>query len=338
MIKDYFLLSFGNLKQRGLRSWLTIIGIFIGIAAVVSLISLGNGLQEAITGQLGSLSIDILTVQNKGSGFGPPGSTVVEKLDDHDFGVIENVRGVDQVISRLIRVGSLEYNDISGFGFAASIPEDKKARDFIYENFDLEAEEGRLFEEGDKGKVLLGNNFLETEDFEKKFRVGKKVKINGKTLEIVGFLKQSSSLQANSLVLIMDKEMRDIFDAEKEHDVIVVQVQDKDKIEEVARDIERKLRNDRNEKIDEESFTVESPIQILNSVNLILNIINLIIVGIASISLLVGGIGIANTMYTSVVERTKEIGVMKAIEMKIPSRVNQVLNFLFRRFLIAKTK
>ena len=316
MIKDYFLLSFGNLKQRGLRSWLTIIGIFIGIAAVVSLISLGNGLQEAITGQLGSLSIDILTVQNKGSGFGPPGSTVVEKLNDHDLDVIKNVKGVDQVISRLIRVGSLEYNDISGFGFAASIPEDKEARDFIYENFDLEAEVGRLLDSGDKGKILLGNNFLETDDFEKKLRIGKKVKINGKTLEIVGILKQSSNIQANSIVLIMDKEMRDIFDAEKEHDVIVVQVKDKDKIEGVAKDIERKLRNDRNEKIGEESFSVESPIQILNTVNLILNIINLIIVGIASISLLVGGIGIANTMYTSVIERTKEIGVMKAIGAK----------------------
>ncbi len=313
MIKDYFLLSFKNLKQRGLRSWLTVLGIFIGIAAVVSLISLGAGLQEAITGQLGSLSIDILTVQNKGAGFGPPGSTVIEKLNDHDIELLKNIRGVDKVISRLIRVGSLEYNEISGFGFATNIPEEKELRNFIYDSFDLEAEVGRLLETGDKSKILLGNNFLETEDFGKKFYVGKKVKINGKDFEIVGILKSSGNIQMNGIVFMTDEGIRDLFDIEKEHDLIVVQVKDKDRIEEVANEIERKLRNDRNEKIEEESFTVESPIQTLNSVNTILNIINLIVVGIAAISLLVGGIGIANTMYTSVIERTKEIGVMKAI-------------------------
>jgi len=313
MIKDYFTLAFRNLRNRGLRSWLTVIGIFIGIAAVVSLISLGNGLQEAVTGQLGSLSIDILTLQNKGSGFGPPGSTVVKKLNNNDLKIVENINGVDLIITRLIRVGSLEFNDISGFGFAASIPEDKEPREFIYKNFDIEAEVGRLLDSNDKGKILLGNHFLDTEDFEKKLRVGKTVKINGKDFEVVGILAPSGNIQINHIVLMMSDDMEKLFDTKDEYDLIVIKVSDKDRIEEIAEEIERKLRNDRNEKLDEESFSVETPAQILNSVNLILNIINLIIVGIAAISLFVGGIGIANTMYTSVIERTKEIGIMKAI-------------------------
>src|SRR3989338_10439580 len=86
MLSDFFALALNNLKRRKLRSWLTMIGIFIGIAAVVALIGLGQGLQEAITGQFGLLSTDTLTIQNSGTGFGPPGSTVIEKLNEHDVG------------------------------------------------------------------------------------------------------------------------------------------------------------------------------------------------------------------------------------------------------------
>jgi len=313
MKKDYFFLAFGNLRHKGLRSWLTILGVFIGIAAVVSLISMGNGLETAITGQFGALSLDTLTIQNKGTGFGPPGSTVVEKLNDNDLEILENINGVDLVVPRLIRIGSLEYNGVRGFGFAADIPQGDGKREFIYDSFNLEAEEGRLLREEDQGKVMLGNSFLKTEDFEKPFRVGKNVLINGESFEIIGFLKQSSTFQLNSVVFMNSKDLVDLLDIEDEYDLFVVQIRDKDKIEEVAEDIERKLRNDRDEKIGEETFTVQTPLQALSSVQTILGIINLIIVGIAAISLLVGGIGIANTMYTSVLERTSEIGIMKAV-------------------------
>ena len=313
MFKDYFFLALGNLRHRGLRSWLTILGVFIGIAAVVSLISMGQGLETAITGQFGALSIDTLTIQNKGTGFGPPGSTVVEKLNKNDLKIIESVSGVDLVVPRLVRVGSLEYNDIAGFGFAADIPEEKEKREFIYSNFNFEAEEGRLLRENDDGKVMLGNFFLDTDDFEKDFRVGKTVKLNGKDFEIIGFLKQSSTFQLNTVVFMTTEDLKDIMDIEDEFDLFVAQVRDRDKIEEVGEEIERKLRRDRNEKEGEETFSVETPLQSLGAVNTVLNIINIIVIGIAMISLFVGGIGIANTMYTSVVERTKEIGIMKAI-------------------------
>jgi len=314
MIKDYFSLAFGNLRHRGLRSWLTILGVFIGIAAVVSLISMGQGLQTAITGQFGSLSVDTLTIQNKQTGFAPPGSAVVEKLNDRDLNIIENVRGVDFVIPRLIRVGKLEYNGVSGFGYGTDIPEEKKAREFIYNTFDAEAEEGRLLGEGDKGKIMLGNFFLETEEFGKPFQVGKKVLINNKEFEIVGILKRSSNFQLNVVVFFMNDDLEELFNTGgKEYDLIVAKIQNKNEIESVAEEIERKLRNDRNEKIGEESFTVETPLQSLKAVNNILNIINIIVIGIAAISLFVGGVGIANTMYTSVIERTREIGIMKAI-------------------------
>ena len=132
MISDYFSLAFGNLKHRGLRSWLTILGVFIGIAALVALVSLGDALQNAVTGQFSSLSTDKLIVQAAGTGFGPPGSTAVRKLNSHDVKIIESVQGVDKVISRLIRMGKLEYNKQLSFGYIGSIPEDKVELQIIF--------------------------------------------------------------------------------------------------------------------------------------------------------------------------------------------------------------
>ena len=313
MIFDYFKLALGNLRHRGLRSWLTILGIFIGIAAVVALISLGAGLKTAIVGQFGSLSIDKLTIQNKGTGFGPPGSTVIEKLTDKDIKIIENVRGVDVVIPRLIRIVKVTYNKIDSYTYVGDISETKEGANIIYTSFDAKAEEGRLLESDDIGKVLLGSDVANTNRFEKEISVGKKIEINGKSFEIIGILEKSSNFQINSVMIMTTGDLKELLNIGDEWDLLVAQVSDKDKIEGVAKDIEDSLRRDRKEKAGEESFSVETPLQALGAVNTILNIINAIVIGIAMISLLVGGIGIGNTMYTSVLERTREIGVMKAV-------------------------
>ena len=313
MIKDYFSLAFGNLRHRGLRSWLTILGVFIGIAAVVSLITMGQGLETAITGQLGGLAVDILDIQNKGVGFAPPGSTVIEKLNNHDIRIIEGVQGVEKVIPRLFRVGSLEYNGVAGFGYAMDIPEEEDFREFIYERSSFKAEEGRLLRAEDTGKVMLGNNFLTMDDFGKDFKVGKTVKINDDNFEIVGFLEKTDNFQLGGMVFMNNRDLKDLMNIDDEIDLISVQVTDKNDIEFVAEEIEDSFRRDRGEKEGEETFSVKTPLQSLAAVNNILNIINVIVIGIAMISLFVGGVGIANTMYTSVVERTKEIGIMKAV-------------------------
>jgi len=113
-----------------------------------------------------------------------------------------------------------------------------------------------------------------------------------------------------------EKDFKEILDIGDEYDLIAAQVEDQDEIVDVAKKIEDELRENRKEEIGEESFSVETPLQAFSAVSTILNMINLIVVGIAMISLFVGAIGIANTMYTSVLERTREIGIMKAIGAK----------------------
>ena len=310
---EFLRLSVKNLRKRKLRSWLTMIGIIIGIAAVVSLISLGDGLRTAITGQFGSLSTDKLTVQNSGTGFGPPGSTSVRKLTSHDIDVIEKVQGVDVAIGRLIRIAKVEYKKDVGYFYITNLPEDEKEQEIVYEAGLFKMDIGKLLK-NEKGKVLIGSQVAKS--FEKDINAGDNIIIQGESFEVIGVLKTSSTFTINSAIIMLNDGMRNLLDIGDEIDLIIVQLQKNANVEEVAERIENKLRKDRDEKPGEEDFSVQTPLQAISSVNTILDIINLIVSGIAAISLVIGGIGIANTMYTSVLERKKEIGTMKAVGAK----------------------
>ena len=331
MLKDFFTISLNNLKRRKLRSWLTMVGIFIGIAAVVALISLGQGLQTAVTGQMGALDVDSLTIQNAGTAFGPPGSGVVEKLNDHDLKIIEKVKGVKRANSLLLRMVQVRYNNAVRFEMMRGAPEKPEFYEKFYEAQSMEAIEGRLLKQGDIGKVLLGNNFAKKTKFDKAVTAGKTIKIQGKDFEVVGILKPSGSLLMNDAAITFHNELKDLLDIDNEIDMIVVTVENPDISEETAERIERALRKDRGLKEGEEDFSVQTPSQVLGAVNNILTAVNVVVVGIAMISLIVGGIGIANTMYTSVLERKKEIGTMKAIGAR---NSNILLIFLFESGLL----
>ena len=111
-IGDAFKLAFGNLIHRRLRSWLTLLGIFAGIAAIVALISLGQGLQGAVNSQFGSLGVNTLSVQGAGSNYGPPGTNAVGVIDDHDVRLLEDVPDVEMAIGRYIQATTIEWRII----------------------------------------------------------------------------------------------------------------------------------------------------------------------------------------------------------------------------------
>ncbi len=316
MLSEYFILASKNLRKRGLRSWLTMLGIFIGIAAVVSLISLSQGLEQAIVGQFSSLDPDKLIIENAGTGFGPPGSTAISPLVKHDVEIIEKTRGVENVIPRLIRIVKVEYNKEASFDYIASVPHDSEKIDIIVDALNVELSEGNFLKKEDKGKIVIGYDFTDENKFGKQVRLGANLNIQGEIFEVIGILEKGSTFQVNSVILMMEDDLRRIMDIEENIDIIVVQVENQKEIEEVAERIESELRRDRREKIGEETFSVQTPLQSISAISTILGIINIIVVGIASISILIGAIGIANTMFTSVLERRKEIGVMKAIGAK----------------------
>lgn len=304
MFKDYLNIAFTNLKHRGLRSWLTMIGIFIGIAAVVALISLGQGLETAITAQFSDLGTDKLTVQGKAGGFGPPGSGVVTPLTTEDVEVIDNVKGTELVIGRLLRAVEVNFKDDVNYAYMISMPEGEK-RTLAEDVFDFKAETGRLLKDGDNKKVFLGGSYSSGDIFERPVIVGDKISVQGEDFEVVGFLKKEGSFTTDGSIFMNTEPMRTLLNEPEEVDIIAIQIDNVDDIDKIAANVEKALRKHRNVEEGKEDFTVSTPQQTIETLTTILLVVQAVIIGIASISLLVGAVGITNTMYTSVLERRK---------------------------------
>lgn len=313
MIYDTFLLAVKNLKSRGVRSWLTLLGIFIGVTAVVALISLGNGLQIAVSSQFGVAQTEVITIQASGAqGFGPPGTATVIPLDDDDLNAIKRIGSVKRAIPRYIESGKLEYNDKLIFGYATNVPSGDD-RDFIYDQAG-EAEKGRLLRDSDYGKVILGHNFyVNKAGLGKEVIPGKTILLNDKSFEVVGILEKKGSFIFDNAVLMNDPDIKDLFNIDDEIDVIIVQPKDKNEINQVKEEIEKALRRTRGVKEGEEDFEVSTPESSLATINSILGGVKAFVVLVALISVFIGALGIVNTMTTSVLERRREIGIMKSI-------------------------
>lgn len=309
---DLFKLSLQNLSRRKLRAYLTMIGIFIGIAAVVALIGLGEGLRMAITAQFGFLGSDVLSVQASGMGMaGPPGTGAAEPLNDDLAKDLAKIPGVDTAINRYIKSGTLEFKDSFGIGFATNVPNGEN-RKTLNKLLNIKIGDGRNLKDGDTRKAVLGYNFKDKDGFG--VNVGDTILLQDKyKYEVVGIMEKKGSFIFDGMVLINEEQLLKDFDDDGTVNVIAVKVQDEKEIAKVKERVEKFLRKERDVKEGEENFAVESPQSTLDSLNSTLFAVQLFVIMIASISLLVGGIGITNTMYTAVLERTKEIGIMKSI-------------------------
>jgi putative ABC transport system permease protein len=310
---NYFKFAYRNLRKKGIRSYLTLLGICIGILAVVSLITLGNGLKMAVGSQFGVSATELITVQASGGGFGPPGADTINPLTKDDLNQIERLSSVKAAVGRVILSGRLEFNNKVIFGYATNIP-DGEDRKFIYNQLEAKPLAGRLLNDGESGKVFLGYNFYADKvGLGKPVVSGNKVNIQGRDFEVVGILEKKGSFIFDNLVFMNENDLQEMFDYGDELNFIAVLPTDKENIDRTKEDIEKLLRRLRDVKVGSEDFTVSTPEASLQQVNSILNAIQIFVIIIASISIFIGVIGIINTMGTSVLERKKEIGIMKAI-------------------------
>jgi putative ABC transport system permease protein len=314
MLKDYIIYIFRNFTHRKIRGWLTILGILIGIASVVALISVAQGMQDSIARQFEKMGTNKIIIMPGGGGafFGAFAGKMLTK---DDLEIVRESEGVDIATEMFFRMGKIKFRDETRTTYIIGFPTDKEGLGIIISMQGFEAEKGRQIREGDKYDATLGYRYWSGENaiFEKDIELRNTITIEGQDFEVVGLIKRIGNPEDDAQIYIPIETAREIFDEPDEVTYIYLQVKDGYTPQKVAETIKEDLRDFRDEEEGEETFSVQTFEQLMSQLTQVLGIVGSVLVIIALISLVVGGIGIMNTMYTSVLERTHEIGVMKAI-------------------------
>lgn len=314
MLKEYFKIAIKNLKTRLLRSWLTILGIVIGVFLIMSLVSLSEGLKNTVLKQLRAVGTDIVMIL--------PGniSDIVTtmmggvELTEEDLNAIRKTRGVEAMVPSVYKGEMIKHQGTSKTVILYGM--DLRNSLVIYkEDLGMEVSQGRWPEVGKK-EIIAGN--MVPKDIFPGLKVGSQIRIKGKQFEVVGILKSLGNKQDDSMIAIDLDIFRLITGEKKGAPQAIAKISPGFSSDQVAKNIRENLLETRKKQRGEEeaSFSVLTNEAMSGLVGNIMVILQAVIFAFASIAIIVGGIGIMNTMYTSVRERTKEIGILKAVGAK----------------------
>ncbi|MBU0536255.1 MAG: ABC transporter permease [Nanoarchaeota archaeon] len=311
MNKDEVILAIENLKDRKLRSFLSVLSILIGIASIFALASFGWGLQNYVNSLAEEAGVETFYIQAKGTGAPGSDDTFFLTQDDNDF--VEKIKGVKEVVPMYFKPGQVEFRNQIKYGFISGMDPDKQ--EFIDKTFTVVVEEGRNLKKGETDKVVLGYNYkLDNKVFKRGVRINDKVEVNGEQFEVIGFYEEVGNPQDDSNIYVTPDVVEILFPETKDKYAVIFGMGEKGiDMEGLTDTITKKLRKFKDQEEGKEDFFVLSFVDALETFGSILNIINGSLLLIALISVFVATVNIMNTMYTAVIERTKEIGVMKAV-------------------------
>lgn len=308
MSKENVKYSLSNLKKRKGRSALTIISIFVGITTIFVFMSFGIGMYDYVNGLVSESAADKIMIRLKGVGAAGLDDTFT--LSEDDLKAVKKTPGVHEVSGMYYKVAEVEKGGENRFVFLIAF---NPREEMVTELSNVKIERGRELREGEKGKVVLGYNYLlEDGIFSKSLDVNDAIVIQGEKFRIAGFYGPVGNPQDDSQIYVTLEQFEKLYDGSKGYNSAIARVDVSD-LDKVIEDVEKSLRKSRDLKKSEEDFFVSSFGDILEQFTSIINMIVGFIILIALISVVVSAINTANTMITSVLERTKEIGVMKSV-------------------------
>jgi len=300
--------SLRNLWIRKSRSFLTILSIFIGIATIFIFISFGLGLFTYVDELVTSGAADKFMVQGRG-GFGAS----IVSLDKDDLRVIERTRGVIEATPMYFRAGEVSYRGQKRFVFVNGI--DPRS-ELFNELMTVTIYQGRMLSPGDLNNVVLGYNYLEDNRiFGRAVQLNDRIEIDGDRYRVIGFYEKLGNLQDDSNIYMTLEGYEQKYPDTTYYAMII----GRSPVEDMGSTIDRtakNLREHRGETEENETLSIQSFLNQIEVFQTILNLIIGFIVLIALISVFVSAINTANTMVTSVLERIREIGIIKSIGAK----------------------
>lgn len=298
-----------------MRTALTSLGILIGVSSVVLLIAFGLGLKEYIKEQFESLGTNLIMAMPgkllSGGKFSSGGTLGGINFDEKDVAAIRKVKNTEYVVPVFMKTVSAEGSGNTETATLYAVTAD------IFPMRNLELDSGVYFDKTDvdkRSKKLVIGSKIATKLFGSPSNaLGKIIKVEKQGIRVVGVLKSKGGggfggPDFDSFLYIPYKTAY-VFNPDKKFFAINVKADSEESIPTVKTDMKNALL--KNYKEDE--FSIVEQTEILNAVSSIFSIINSILIAIAAISLLVGGIGIMNIMYVSVIERVREIGIRRAL-------------------------
>jgi len=319
-------LSLDTLSSNKVRSFLTMLGVIIGVAAVILLVAIGEGAKEYVSRELAGLGTNLLIITpgktSTAGGFHPPAAGTVRKLTyDDALALKRRCRAVAESCPVVLGTGRIKYQNLSRDTTIVGVtPEFEEVRN-------LRVEIGRFVSQEDvdgaRRTVVLGQT-VKRELFGDANPLGQMVSLSDAKYRVVGLMTHkgmSLGFDIDDLVFVPVKSAQELFDTDRLFEIIVAAIS--------AQEIERAISEIKEVLIKRhahrEDFTVLSQGAMLSTMQTILDVLTGVLGGIAAISLLVGGIGIMNIMLVSVRERTREIGIRKAVGAKNRNILTQFL-------------
>jgi len=313
-LREAFGLALEMLVANRVRTALTMLGVVIGVAAIILLVSLGEGATAYITRELTGLGTNLLIItpgktQTSG-GFHPPVAGTVRKLTYEDAVALRRRASLlTDAVPVVLGTGKIRYQGVSRDTSVIGVtPEFQRVRNLYVEIGQFVSEEDV---EGRRRVVVLGRT-VKRELFGEENPLGQFVTLADSRYRVIGIMERkgvSLGFDIDDLVFIPVKSAQDLFDTDRLFEILA-SVRSPDEIDRAIQQVKDILMRRHGNR---EDFTLTSQGAILSAFTTILKILTAVLGGIAGISLLVGGIGIMNIMLVSVRERTREIGIRKAV-------------------------